>query len=98
MKQRHILGKVVANIYVIEFQKRGLAHSHHLIWLCNDDKLRTAEDINRLISAEIPDPLTQPRLHEVIVANNIHGPCVCLIPIQYVWSKGNAQRIFLKII
>ena len=39
-----------------KFQKRGLPHCHMLIILRGEDKLHTRDDIDRLISAEIPDP------------------------------------------
>ena len=51
----HVLGKVVAKIHVIEFKKRGLPHCHLLIHLHPDDKLRNSEDVDHIISAEIPD-------------------------------------------
>ena len=50
------MGKVVAYVYTIEFQKRGLPHAQILLYLADADKPRTAEDIDRLVSAEIPDP------------------------------------------
>jgi hypothetical protein len=73
--QAGILGGPNAVIYVIEFQKRGLPHAHILVILVPDDKPRTAEDIDALISAEIPDPDTHPRLHAIVMATMMHGPC-----------------------
>ncbi|XP_065678214.1 uncharacterized protein LOC124818126 [Hydra vulgaris] len=55
-----VLGKVVSHVQVIEFQKRGLPHVHILLHFVNDDKLETAEDIDSLISAEIPDQNVDP--------------------------------------
>lgn len=55
IKDRHVLGVPVATVHVIEFQKRGLPHCHMLIILRGEDKLRDRHDIDRLISAEIPD-------------------------------------------
>ena len=75
LSDREIIGKVVAKIHVIEYQKRGLPHAHILIWFANSDKLRTEEDIDRLISAEIPDPVTQPQLYKIVKETMIHGPC-----------------------
>ena len=54
IKHRHILGKPVAMIYVIEFQKRGLPHCHMLIVLDHHSKLRDKHDIDSIISAEMP--------------------------------------------
>ena len=73
--QRDILGRVIANIYVIEFQKRGLPHAHILMWLHNEDKLRTADDIDQFICAELPDPLNESALYDIVKSTMIHGPC-----------------------
>ena len=54
-----IFGKCVAHVYVIEFQKRGLPHAHILIWLSHSCKIKTADDVDSIISAELPpDPET----------------------------------------
>ena len=73
--KRDVLGRVIAMTYVIEFQKRGLPHAHLLFWLHSDDKLRTPEDVDRIISAEIPDPDSHPELYEIVKSTMIHGPC-----------------------
>ena len=57
---KHALGRCASHIYVIEFQKRGKPHAHILLILDDADKLRTAADIDSLISAQIPDPQTSP--------------------------------------
>ncbi|XP_065663052.1 uncharacterized protein LOC136085656 [Hydra vulgaris] len=75
-----VLGKVVTHVQVIEFQKRGLLHAHILLHLANDDKLETAQDINNLIYAEIPDPVVNRELYDIIKTWIIHGPCGILNP------------------
>lgn len=70
-----ILGKVIAHIYVIEFQKRGLPHAHILLIFADEDKLRSADQYDKLICAEIPNKDTHPRLHTIVVGNMLHGPC-----------------------
>ena len=47
--ERNVLGKVVAFVYTIEFQKRGLPHAHIILFLTDADKPRTAEDVDRLV-------------------------------------------------
>ena len=46
----------------------------------DSNKLRTSSDVDSLISAEIPDPLLHPRLHEIVTSRMMHGPCgpICM--------------------
>ena len=64
--KKGIFGKVVANIHVIEFQKRGLPHAHILIILEGQYKFRSTDDFDNIVCAEIPDPITQPRLYSIV--------------------------------
>ncbi|KAK8809606.1 hypothetical protein WA158_000549 [Blastocystis sp. Blastoise] len=69
-----VFGEVKCLCYSIEYQKRGMPHAHILITLENEYKLRTPEDIDSYICAEIPDPIKNPRLYEIITSMNMHGP------------------------
>ncbi|KAG2791389.1 hypothetical protein PC129_g24199 [Phytophthora cactorum] len=60
-----ILGRVRARIYVVEFQKRGLPHAHILVILAEEDKPRTRQIIDNMVSAELPDKEKNPQLREV---------------------------------
>ena len=40
---------------VVEFQKRGLPHSHQSYTLADKDKPRTPEAIDKIVTAEIPE-------------------------------------------
>jgi hypothetical protein len=70
-----VLGNVIAKIWVIEFQKRGLPHAHILLILNEASKLRTAEDYNSMVSAEILNPIRHPEAYETITSCMVHGPC-----------------------
>jgi hypothetical protein len=70
-----IFGKAVAHIHTIEFQKRGLPHMHLLIFLDPADKIHDANDIDSIVSAQLPDPITQPLLYETVTSSMVHGPC-----------------------
>ncbi|XP_054719193.1 uncharacterized protein LOC129228538 [Uloborus diversus] len=75
IKQRNpttVFGNVCCWLYSIEWQKRGLPHTHILVWL--EDKIRP-EEIDQIISAEIPNPLADPELFEIVTNHMIHGPC-----------------------
>lgn len=45
------------------------------MWLADHSKLKTPQDIDRCISAEIPDPITNPSAYDAISKFMIHGPC-----------------------
>ena len=98
LKQKHlidmivkerVLGKAVARLAVIEFQKRGAPHIHLLVWL--DDFDPTPQNIDSVISAEIPyspvieenaqrpfvteEVSNQQEFHELVMELMVHGPC-----------------------
>jgi hypothetical protein len=50
------LGHAISFVSVIEFQKRGMPHAHLLLWVHDRHKLRSADDYDRAICAELPDP------------------------------------------
>ncbi|PLW42780.1 hypothetical protein PCASD_06867 [Puccinia coronata f. sp. avenae] len=69
------LGTVIAYVYTIEFQKRGLPHLHLMVTLEPKDCPNTPEKIDTLVTAEIPNPDTLPRLHALIKHFMLHEPC-----------------------
>ena len=89
--KEQVLGKAVARIAVIEFQKRGAPHVHILVWIEDFDP--TPHNIDNVISAEIPysplieeeensqRPFTseqayqQQEFHDLVMEKMIHGPC-----------------------
>ncbi|XP_071708683.1 uncharacterized protein [Rutidosis leptorrhynchoides] len=71
----HIFGTCEAGIYIIEFQKRGLPHVHMLIWPTADFKCKTPEDIDDIISAEIPSKTQDPNAYKAVTEYMLHGAC-----------------------
>ena len=58
----HLLGRIEAYFYSIEWQKRkGLPHAHILIIMENGSKPKTAEIIDKVVSAEIPNINDNPK-------------------------------------
>ena len=70
-----VLGKVEAMVYTVEFQKRGLPHMHLLIFLAEEDKIHTPEQVDAIVSAQLPDPELHPQLYETVTNCMLHGPC-----------------------
>ena len=90
------LGRTVAYVYSIEFQKRGLPHMHLLIFFDQPHKLTTPEEINKLIWARLPDPETEPLLFETITTCMIHGPCGAVNPKAPCMEDGKCTKRFPK--
>ncbi|XP_010534679.1 PREDICTED: uncharacterized protein LOC104810180 [Tarenaya hassleriana] len=80
--------KPIAVIYTIEFQKRGLPHAHILIWLDPMYKSPTANDIDHLISAELPDKETDFEGFKLVEQHMMHGPCGLDRPRSPCMEKG----------
>ena len=97
--KEHVLGKVVAYSWVIEFQKRGLPHAHLLIILRGADKPRTPEDVDARICAELPDPENpdHAELLAIILASQIHGPCGVRNPQAPCMVDGKCSKGFPKL-
>ena len=55
---------IIADLYVVEFQKWGL--HHFLFWLHSDCKLREPSQIDKFISTETPNPEKNPSTHNVV--------------------------------
>jgi hypothetical protein len=68
-------GKVAGLVYTIEYQKHGLPHMHLLIFLHEQCKIRTPEQVDSFISAQIPDADVHPQLYEAVSNFMLHGPC-----------------------
>jgi hypothetical protein len=66
--------KVIGNIWIREYQKRGLPHIHLLLIFPPEQKVSTTEDIDRLVSAELP-LLENTPLFETITKCLLHRPC-----------------------
>ena len=106
LKAGGIFGKSVADLHVIEFQKRGLPHAHILIILANQDRPLTSELVDGAVCAELPpspddtnDPVKKKEreiLQKIVLANMIHGPCGADNPSQACMENGRCTKGFPK--
>lgn len=78
IKNEHIFGRIDALVYTIEFQKRGLPHCHMLVILKESGKIKTTEDVDQVVCAELPPPIdvNDPQsLFSVITKCMLHNDC-----------------------
>lgn len=83
-------------MYVIEFQKRGLPHVHMLIWLDSESKCHLRANVDKYVSAEIPDPESDPAGYAAVKAFMIHGPCGVENPKSPCMRNNKCSRHFPK--
>ncbi|CAN6827769.1 unnamed protein product [Brassica oleracea] len=69
-----------AALHRIEFQKRGLPHAHILLWLGNSSRTPSAEEVDEIISAELPDKEKDPAAYDLVTKHMILGPCGLINP------------------
>ncbi|CAN7135967.1 unnamed protein product [Brassica rapa subsp. narinosa] len=67
-------------LHRIEFQKRGLPHEHNLLWFGNSSRTPSSEEVNEVISAELPNKEEDPEAYNLVTKHMIHGPCGVINP------------------
>jgi hypothetical protein len=91
-----IFGEVVAHVYVIEFQKRGLPHAHILIVLGDGDKIKTAEQVDLIVRAEILDKEKFKLAFDTVTNCMMHGPCGIGYPDAPCIKDGKCSKDYPK--
>jgi hypothetical protein len=89
---KHILGRTIAGIYVIEFQKRGLPHAHIFIFFAENFKPHTVKDVDYMINAELPNPETNRLAHEMVARCMMHGPRGATFPNAPCMEDGKCKK------
>jgi len=90
--KKHILGRTIAGIYVVVFQKRELPHAHILIFFIEDYKPHTVKDIDRMINAELPNSETNKLAHKTVARCTMHGPCGAAFPNAPCMEEGKCKK------
>ena len=93
---KNALGQVIANVHVVEFQKRGLSHAHLLLILAANNKPRDASQYEKTVSAEVPDPTpsTGPTdLFRLAFKDNEGEVITCSSKLMYIAIYSSASRL-----
>jgi hypothetical protein len=91
--KNNIFGDVVGFVYSVEYQARGLPHTHILVFLAPHHKFNTTDDINRVVCAEMPQ---DPFLRELVLRFMCHGPCGVLNPRASCMIDGKCCKHYPK--
>ncbi len=90
--KKHILGRMIARIYVIEFQTRALPHAHILIFFVENFKPHTIEDVDYMISVEFLNLETNKLAHDTVAKCMMHGPCGVTFPNASCMEDGKCKK------
>ncbi|GJS68775.1 DNA helicase [Tanacetum coccineum] len=75
LKEERRFRNVIGVLYIVKFQKRGLPHCHTLLWVDSESKIKSAEDVDQYILAELPDPRIDPDRYNIVSETMMHSPC-----------------------
>ena len=68
-----------------------------MLHLKNEDRLCDCDDIDRIISAEIPNQSKNPALYDTVKSCMIHGPCGHLNPHSMCMKMESVQKVSKRI-
>ncbi|KAF8793523.1 hypothetical protein HNY73_004992 [Argiope bruennichi] len=86
-----IFGPPLCHMCTVEGQKCDLPHVRLLLWLQNEIH---RDQIDNVISAELPPEQVDPILHETVLKHMIHGPCGRLNPNSPCMREGICTKKF----
>nr|KAJ0189473.1 hypothetical protein LSAT_V11C800408900 [Lactuca sativa] len=66
----HMLSRFIHN----RDPKKGLPHCHTLLWTSSADMIKEPADIDKYMTAELPDPVLERPLYDRITSCMLHGP------------------------
>lgn len=61
---------------------------HLLLFMDHNSKAKEPADVDEIISAEFPDPIIEPELHQLVLHNMTHGPCDYHCQVNQKCTKG----------
>ena len=111
LKKNFVFGKAVAHLSVVEFQKRGLPHAHILVILAENDRIKSADEIDDAVVAMVPPLPTCPRptddegarmydqqvkLHHLVLEHMVHNDCSTNPAAPCINEEGFCSKGFPK--
>jgi len=85
------LAQVIGSIWTREYKKCGLPHIHLLLIFPWAQKVTNMDDIDRLVSAELP-AIENVELYETVTKCLLHGPCELRYPNARCMVNGMCKK------
>ncbi|XP_072058078.1 uncharacterized protein [Arachis hypogaea] len=93
LKEEKIFGKIFG---CKSFQKRGFLHAHIFLFMSNEFKPQTPDDIDKHITVEIPDENERPNLHGAVQNYMDDKEFIDAIKEASSWDSGSyVRRLFV---
>ncbi len=67
-----------------------MPHAHILIILAPEDKIKSTEEVDAIVCAQIPDQQLHPKAYETVKNCMMHGPCGPAFPYEPCMKKDAA--------
>ncbi|XP_072081040.1 uncharacterized protein [Arachis hypogaea] len=83
-------------VCTVEFQKRGVPHAHILLFMSSEFKPQTPDDIDKHITAEIPDENERPNLYGAVQNYMVHGLCGSYNKNSPCMKNGSCSKFYPK--
>ena len=75
LMKNYVFGPILGYVYTIEFQKRGLPHTHLLLTLSPAYRPKDPAQVDSVIHASWPNLDLEPHLFNIVKRTMVHGPC-----------------------
>ncbi|XP_019150399.1 PREDICTED: uncharacterized protein LOC109147196 [Ipomoea nil] len=95
-RKNKIFGPVMRVIYTIDFQKRGLPHAHILLFQDKINGAHSVDNLDHIISGELPDQEADAEYFKVVEEFMMHGPCGRARLISPCMANGKCTKHFSK--
>ena len=74
----------------------GLPHLHAVFFVQPSDRPHSADIVDRIVSAQLPDSETDPEYFRAVTKHMMHGPCGLLNPTHYCMKHGQCRFDYPK--
>ncbi|KAL5176773.1 hypothetical protein HKD37_08G022645 [Glycine soja] len=97
LKYEHVLFDLNKKTPAWKSSRIGLPHVHLLLFLHPDNKYSSLDEIDQIISAEIPSHENDPELYSLVQNHMVHDPCGILQSKSPCMKEGKCSRFYPKI-